>query len=83
MYLSYSLLPPSLSPSTQPVSQIMVERGRAVGVVLGDGKEIRASAVLSNTTPKVTFLDLLDSVRLHSRELLFNLIDYLCVCVCV
>ena len=36
--------------------------GRADGVVLEDGTEIRAKAVLSNATPEVTFLDLLPEV---------------------
>lgn len=47
----------------QPVSQIMVSAGHAVGIQLDDGTEIRANAVLSNATPKVTFLDLLEEVQ--------------------
>ena len=46
----------------QGVSQILVREGRAVGVRLGDGTEILADVVLSNATPKVTFLDLLEEV---------------------
>ena len=38
------------------------ERG-AVGVVLDDGTEIRSKVVLSNATPKVTYIDLLEKVR--------------------
>jgi phytoene dehydrogenase-like protein len=41
-----------------PVAQIDVHRGRARGVVLEDGTEIRASIVLSNADPKRTFLGL-------------------------
>ena len=47
----------------QPVAQIVVSDQReATGVVLEDGSEIRAKVVLSNATPKVTFLDLLAEV---------------------
>ena len=42
-----------------PVAQIISERGRVAGVVLGDGEEIRARTVLSNADPKRTFLSLL------------------------
>ena len=43
------------------VAKILVENGRAVGVVLaGTGEEIRARLVASNLDPKVTFLKLLD-----------------------
>ena len=51
----------------QPVSKILLDGQQAVGVVLEDGQEVTAKAVLSNATPKVTFLDLLDEVRM-SRE---------------
>ena len=40
------------------VSRIMVERGRATGVVLEGGEEIPARAVLSGADPARTFLDL-------------------------
>lgn len=36
-----------------------MENGKAVGVRLQDDSEIRSSVVLSNATPKVTFLELL------------------------
>lgn len=39
---------------------------QAVGVVLEDGQEVAAKVVLSNATPKVTFLDLLDQVGVYS-----------------
>jgi phytoene dehydrogenase-like protein len=43
-----------------PVAKIDVRNGRARGVVLEDGTEIAARAVLSNADPKRTFLDLVD-----------------------
>ena len=36
-----------------------MEDGKAVGVRLEDDSELRSSVVLSNATPKVTFLELL------------------------
>ena len=39
-----------------------MREGRAVGVRLEDGTEVLANVVLSNATPKVTFLDLLEEV---------------------
>lgn len=48
----------------QPVSRILVGAGRTVeGVMLEDGAEVRAEIVLSNATPKITFLDLIPKVR--------------------
>ena len=49
---------------SQPVKQILTDDGKAVGVVLEGGEEVRAKVVLSNATPKVTFLDLLPEVCL-------------------
>ncbi|HKN46767.1 MAG TPA: NAD(P)/FAD-dependent oxidoreductase [Candidatus Polarisedimenticolia bacterium] len=43
-----------------PVERILVENGRAAGVVLAGGEEVRARAVVSNADPNVTFLKLLD-----------------------
>lgn len=49
---------------SQPVSRILVGAGRRVeGVTLEDGTEVRAKIVLSNATPKITFLDLLPKAR--------------------
>ena len=71
LYVSFS---PTLSPKItmgssvvylylfQPVQQIVSSGGKVQGVVLQDGTEIRADIVLSNATPKVTYLDLTDSV---------------------
>ena len=36
-----------------------MENGKAVGIRLEDDSELRSSVVLSNATPKVTFLELL------------------------
>lgn len=59
--------------TSSPVAQVDVRNGRARGVVLEDGTEIRGRIVLSNADPKRTFLkmvaaselpgDFLDSVR--------------------
>lgn len=47
----------------QPVARILTSGDRkACGVVLDDGTEIKAKAVLSNATPKVTYFDLLSKV---------------------
>jgi phytoene dehydrogenase-like protein len=46
------------------VAAIDVRDGRARGVVLGDGTEIPARAVLSNADPKRTFLGLVDKREL-------------------
>ncbi len=47
-----------------PVQKILVENGRALGVRLKDGTEIRAGQVVSNADPGITF------DRLVGRELL-------------
>jgi phytoene dehydrogenase-like protein len=49
-----------------PVSEIIVEGGRARGVVLADGTAIRARAVAANVNPKLLFLDLIDRSALDS-----------------
>jgi len=43
-----------------PVSEVIVERGKARGVVLEDGRAIRARVVSANTNPKLLFLKLMD-----------------------
>ena len=50
--------------TASPVSRIAVEGGRARGVVLEDGSEIAARAVLSNADPKRTFLGLVEPAAL-------------------
>lgn len=47
-----------------PVSKIEVRNGRARGVVLEDGTEIRGRIVLSNADPKRTFLGFLNAKEL-------------------
>ena len=38
-----------------PVREVLIERGRAVGVVLESGEEIRADAVAANVNPKLLY----------------------------
>src|SRR5499427_2716201 len=45
--------------TSSPVARILVSDGRARGVVLEDGSEIRARVVVSNADPKRTFLGLI------------------------
>ncbi|MGD8376193.1 MAG: NAD(P)/FAD-dependent oxidoreductase [Acidobacteriota bacterium] len=47
-----------------PVSRVLVEGGRARGVVLGNGDEIRARAVVSGVDPRLTFLGLVGEQHL-------------------
>ena len=47
-----------------PVARIDVRDGRARGVLLEDGTEIRAGVVVSNADPKRTFLSLVDATEL-------------------
>jgi phytoene dehydrogenase-like protein len=42
------------------VAKVLTRAGRAYGVVLDDGEEIRAPRILSNADPKRTFLKLVD-----------------------
>jgi phytoene dehydrogenase-like protein len=46
------------------VSRVLVHDGRAVGVALEDGKELRAAAVISNADPRRTLLGLVDPIEL-------------------
>jgi phytoene dehydrogenase-like protein len=46
------------------VAKILVRGGRAVGVALSSGQEIRAPVVVSAVHPKVGFLDLVDRAEL-------------------
>jgi phytoene dehydrogenase-like protein len=46
------------------VARILVEQGRAAGVVLANGDEIRAARVVSNLDAHVTFLRLMDRADL-------------------
>ena len=47
-----------------PVARISVSRGRAKGVVLANGDELRAEMVLSSVDPHLTFLKFLDAADL-------------------
>jgi phytoene dehydrogenase-like protein len=51
------------------VDHIRVRDGRAQGVVLKDGEELRAQAVASNADPKRTFLGMLGEKELEPRFL--------------
>ena len=63
--LSFLTLPPphSYGLLEQTVKQIIVKNNVTEGVLLQDGTVVSAKTVLSNATPKVTFLDLLSDVR--------------------
>lgn len=50
--------------TSAPVARIDVQNGKARGVTLEDGTEIRAKLVLSNADPKRTFLGLTDAKEL-------------------
>ena len=50
-----------------PVARILIENGRAAGVALASGEEIRARVVASNADPKRTFLGLLDAGHLDDE----------------
>jgi phytoene dehydrogenase-like protein len=49
---------------TAPVTRIVVTKGRVSGVLLEDGQELAATAVVSNADPKRTLLGLLDPIDL-------------------
>jgi len=49
------------------VSHILLENGRAAGIVLADGTEIRSRYVVSNADPEVTFGQLIGRDRLSHR----------------
>ncbi len=55
--------------TSAPVAQIDVRDGRARGVVLDDGTEIRARIVLSNADPKRTFLKMVPASELPGEFL--------------
>lgn len=47
-----------------PIERILIEKGRAAGVVLEDGEEIRARTVVSSVDPKRTFERMIDAEHL-------------------
>jgi phytoene dehydrogenase-like protein len=52
-----------------PVREVLVEKGRATGVVTGAGEVLRARAVVSNLNPKLLYLDMIDPVALPAEFL--------------
>lgn len=52
--------------TSSAVKRILVENGRATGVVLETGKTVRARALVSNADPKRTFLNLVERENLDS-----------------
>jgi phytoene dehydrogenase-like protein len=48
----------------QPVSSVILEDGRAVGIRLGDGLLIKARVVISNADPRRTFFNLVGAANL-------------------
>ena len=49
-----------------PVERVLLEDGRAVGVVLAGGEELRALTVISNADPRTTFLKLVGPRNLEA-----------------
>ena len=49
------------------VERVLISGGRATGVELADGEEMRAERVLSNADPKTTFLGLVGDAELPPR----------------
>jgi phytoene dehydrogenase-like protein len=46
------------------VREVVIERGRAVGVRLDGGEVVRAAAIVANVNPKLLYLDLIDAAAL-------------------
>src|SRR6266446_9953947 len=55
--------------TNSPVARILVHNGRAEGVRLENGEELRAAAVLSNADPKRTFLQFCADAELDKNFL--------------
>ncbi|MCP4426566.1 MAG: NAD(P)/FAD-dependent oxidoreductase [Chloroflexi bacterium] len=53
--------------TSSPVARILLEDGRAVGVALADGTEIRADVVVSNADPRRTLFGLVGPQHLEPR----------------
>jgi phytoene dehydrogenase-like protein len=49
-----------------PVSRVLIENGRAVGVALDNGDELRASTIVSTLHPRTAFLDQVGEQNLPS-----------------
>jgi phytoene dehydrogenase-like protein len=50
-----------------PIDQILVKNGRAQGVVLESGEEVRGKIIVSSVDPKRTFLKMLDGRHLDAQ----------------
>ncbi len=50
-----------------PVSAVLLQNGRATGVVLESGEEVRAETVVSNVDPRRTLFDLVGEANLPSE----------------
>jgi phytoene dehydrogenase-like protein len=48
-----------------PVREVLLERGRACGVVLADGRSIRSNAVAANVTPTLLYTSMISSDALE------------------
>ena len=59
------------------VARVIVRDGRATGVVLDDGREISARAVISNADPKRTLLGMVDPIELDP-SFLVRIRNYRC-----
>ncbi|XP_062614599.1 pyridine nucleotide-disulfide oxidoreductase domain-containing protein 2-like [Saccostrea cucullata] len=57
--------------TSMPVKKILTKNDAVQGVVLADGKELHSKAVISNASPKITFLDLIQENKLP-RDLVDN-----------
>ncbi|HEV7369817.1 NAD(P)/FAD-dependent oxidoreductase [Arenibaculum sp.] len=55
--------------TNSPVREVLVEKGRAAGVVTAAGEVVRARAVVSNLNPKLLYLDLIDPAALPAEFL--------------
>jgi phytoene dehydrogenase-like protein len=62
---------------SSPVRQVLIERGRAVGVITEAGETIRAAAVVSNLNPKLLYLKLIDAAELP-QDFLERIAQYRC-----
>jgi phytoene dehydrogenase-like protein len=49
-----------------PVMKIVIEKGRAVGIMLAGGEEIRARTIVSAINPATTFLDLVGAAEIDT-----------------
>ena len=50
-----------------PVSQVLIKNGRAVGVVLNDGEELRAPITISGADPRRTFMQFVGAQHLPNE----------------